>query len=205
MTCAIYALRLSSVRRSILGIMLLAWLSPIAIAVEADLSRRPLEHADYDVWNTISSTSMSRDGKWVMYAVNSGEADGETTLKIRSTSSTKEYVVSRGANGQFSYDSRFAVFRITPDKKKVKELRKEKAEPDQMPKPKLQILELVSGDQITIARVQSFSMPEENGDWIAYLLDKPIDSEKVTQKKSDISETYEVTPEGLKRPEKNSS
>jgi hypothetical protein len=62
MTCAIYALRLSSVRRSILGIMLLAWLSPIAapiaFAVESDLSRRPLAHEDYDVWNTIATTSM---------------------------------------------------------------------------------------------------------------------------------------------------
>lgn len=191
---------LPAVRRSVFAILLLVPLS--AHAVEADLSKRPLEHRDYDVWSTISTNSISRDGKWVMYAVASGAVDGETALHIRNTSSAKEYVVQRGADGRFSYDSRYAVFRITPAKKELKKLKKAKTDADQMPKAKLQILQLDSGDQATIARVKSFAMPEENGDWLAYLMEKPIDDQQVPAKQSDVRETYEVTPEGLKRPEK---
>jgi hypothetical protein len=175
---------------------------PIVLAVERDLSLRPLKHEDYDVWSTISTTSISRDGKWVMYGVTPGEVEGEMTLRIRSTSSATEYVIVRGAQGQFSYDSRFAICRITPDKKQVKELQKAKTKPDEMPKAKLQILDLASGDQATISRVKSFAMPRENGDWIAYLMEKPVDSEQAVQKQSDVRETYEVTAEGLKRPPK---
>lgn len=174
----------------------------VSLAAEADLSRRSLEHQDYDVWNTLTTTDISRDGKWVIYGVRSGKADGEQTLKVRSTSSPKEYVIERGTDHQFSYDSRFAFFRITPDKKKVKELQKAKTKPDQMPKAKLQILELASGQVVTVEGVKSFALPELNGDWLAYLLDKPVDGENVEETKSDVLETYQVTPQGLKRPEK---
>ena len=96
---------LPSVRRSIFVIMLAASWSSIGAdtvcAVESDLSRRPLEHQDYDVWNTISTTSISRDGKWVMYRVSSDKADGETTLVIRSTSSAMQYSVARGAGSRY--------------------------------------------------------------------------------------------------------
>ena len=168
-------------------------------AFQGDLARRPLEHADYDVWNTISQSGISRDGKWIMFNTQSGAIDGESTLTIRHTGSGEEFVVERSSGAQFSYDSRFAVYLITPDKKKVKELEKAEPKPQQMPKSKLQILELASGDIITLDRVKSFELPEENGDWVACLLEEQSESDKIDRKEADGRESYEVTLNGLRR------
>ena len=172
------------------------------LAFQGDLARRPLEHADYDVWNSISQSGISPDGKWVMFNRQSGAIDGESSLTIRHTDSGEEFVVERSSGAQFSYDSQFAVYLITPDQKKVKELKKAEPKPNQMPKAKLQILELASGDITTIDRVESFELPEENGDWVACLLEELSESDKIDRKKADGRESYEVTPNGLRRPEK---
>lgn len=165
-------------------------------------SRRPLEHRDYDSWKTISSEKLSRDGKWAMYAVNRGQIDSESTLFVRQASSTNQFQIERGSNGRFSYDSRYAIFTVTPAKDLAKKLRKEKAKPEAFPKNKLQILQLVTGDVVSIDRVASFRLPEENADWIACRLEPPIRPDGVSQKKSDIRETYEITESGLQRPAK---
>jgi dipeptidyl aminopeptidase/acylaminoacyl peptidase len=167
---------------------------------QEDLTRRPLEHKDYDVWNRLGATTLSRDGKWAMFNIQNGAIDGESTLTIRNMKSGKEFVVPRGSGARFTHDSRFAVYRITPEKKKLKRLRKEKAKPDAMPKPRFQMLELESGELTTLERVKSFSLPEENGDWVACLLEDSTDADKLNENKSKTNETYEVTPEGLRRP-----
>ena len=180
-------------------------LSPATRPVSADrpaISRRPLEHRDYDVWNTLSSSQLSRDGKWAMYQIDSGKIDGESTLCIRSTTSPTEYRAPHGRAQRFSFDGRYAVFLIPPEKQLVKELTKKKTKPDEMPKAQLQILELASGDVVTIDRVASFQLPEESGGWIGYQMEKPIESNPVNAKKSDVRETYRVTPNGLARPTK---
>ena len=125
-----------------------------------DISRRPLEHKDYDVWNTISRSRISSDGNWVTYTVQNGMVDGEATLHIQNTKTARKYVIERGSGAQMTYDSRFGIYRITPEKKKVKQMRKEKKEADEMPKSKLQILELETGHVITIDNVDSFKMPK---------------------------------------------
>lgn len=168
-----------------------------------DVSRRPLEHKDYDVWNTMSGSQISRDGAWVTYVVQNGAIDGEATLHIHNSKTGREYVIQRGAGPRVTWDSRFVIYRVTPKKTLLKELRKKKAKPEELPKAKLQILELQSGDIVTVERVRSFLIPEENGDWVACLLEKPSDADSIDAKKPDDREAYEVTPEGLRRPRKS--
>jgi dipeptidyl aminopeptidase/acylaminoacyl peptidase len=164
------------------------------------LERRALEHKDYDVWQTVGGQGLSRDGNWVWYQIQNGAIDGEPKLTIRNLNSGKEYNIDRGARPRISFDSRFAMYRITPDKKKVKELRKKKTKSEDMPKAVFQILELKTGELTTVENVSSFKTPEENADWVAILLDDPNAGKKVVSKKSSVAETYEVTPEGLRRP-----
>ncbi|KLU05614.1 putative acylaminoacyl-peptidase [Rhodopirellula islandica] len=166
-----------------------------------DITRRGLEHSDYDVWNTLSGTSISNDGEWIVYTVQSGEIDGEGTLHIQHAKTGQEYVVERGTGARFTRDDRFVIYRITPAKKKVKELRKQKKPPEEMPQPVLQILELNSGELRTLTGVRSFGLPEENSDWLACLMEKASTPDEL-KKKSGEREVYEVTPEGLQRPAK---
>ncbi|NQV35711.1 MAG: S9 family peptidase [Phycisphaeraceae bacterium] len=173
-----------------------------SVAAIADVSKRPLDHLDYDRWNTISQQRLSHNGKWVMYTVNSGKADGDSTLVIRKNDAATQYSIVRGRAAQFTADSRFVIYQIAPNPRVVEKLKEDKAKPKDIPGTQLELLDLATGDHITVARVKSFSSPQENGDWLAYLLEKPFEQETVKAHKSDVAESYEVTPEGLRRPEK---
>ena len=151
-------------------------LASIAIA---DESKRPLDHSDYDRWNTISLQRISNDGKWILYVIDSGKADGDATLVIRKNGASKQYSVVRGRAARFTFDSKFAMYQIAPDPKRVEKLKREKTKPEAMPSAQMELLELATGDHFTVALVKSFSSPEENGDWLAYLLEKPFHRDTV--------------------------
>lgn len=169
---------------------------------QRDLSKKQLEHSDYDLWNTLSRSSISRDGNWAMFTVQNGAAEGEATTTIRNLETQKQYVIERASGTRITPDSKFALYRITPSKTKLKKLRKEKTKSADMPKAVFQILDLESGELVTIENVKSFQTPRENGEWVACLLEKPKSSEQLKLQKASIKETYEVTEQGLKRPKK---
>ena len=192
------ALRASS---SILSFLVVATGIIATLPAQQLLEQRPLEHKDYDAWQTMGGQGLSRDGAWVWYRAQNGAIDGDASLVIRNLKSNKEYNIERGGRPQFTFDSRFAMYKITPSKKKVKELRKKKTKSKDMPKPVFKILELATGELTTIENVSTFRTPEENADWMAILLDDPNEDQKIGTTKSSVSETYEVTEEGLRRPE----
>ena len=174
-----------------------------AVSLNAqDVSLRQLEHKDYDAWSTLAFSQISRNGNWVAYALRNGAIDGEATLHVHNTKNAREYVIERSTSARFTWDSRFLVYRVTPEKKKIKELVKKKTKPSDLPKSKIQILELQSGEVTTIDRVRSYQLPEENSDWIACLLEKPLSLDKIDDKPSGSRESYDVTNNGLQRPKK---
>lgn len=173
-----------------------------AANLSADNDKRALDHTDYDRWNTISSQQISSDGQWIMYTLTDGAIESKSTLIIQKNGSTKQYVVARGGSARFTADSRFAIYRIAPDPDVVKKLKEKKAKANEIPGPQMELLDLATGGHFTVDRVRQFSSPEENGEWMAYLLEKPFEQETVKEQKSGTVESYEVTPEGLKKPEK---
>lgn len=168
----------------------------------ADVTKQPLDHSDYDRWNTISTFRISNDGQWILYAITSGKADAEVTLVIRKNGGPKEYRIARGNSAKFTFDSKFVIYKITPDSELTKKLKKEKTKSEDMPKPVMEVLELATGESFRADRIQSFSIPEENGLWLAYLLEKPLSRESVEPHVANNKESYEVTREGLRRPAK---
>ncbi len=170
--------------------------SSVCSAHDGD-DKRPLEHKDYDRWNSVSGTSLSNDGKWIAYTIRPGK--GDATLKIHNPLTEKEFTIVRGSGLRFSDDSTWAIYRISPDPKIVKKLQKDKKPASQLPTDLIEVLHLESGRHTTIPRARSFSMPEKNGDWMAYLELKPLDPPTVKQEKSNVTEAYQITPEGLQR------
>lgn len=171
-----------------------------AMPVPQDTDKRPLEHEDYDRWNAIVGTSVSRDGKWLVYTLRDGK--DKATLKIRSLDSTKEYTVSHGTGARISYDSRQVAYRVVPDPELIKKLKKEEKPEAELPKAKFEILDLNSGQTFTMEGVKSFTMPRKNGDWIAIHLESPKEDAGAKETKAEASEKFEITVEGLKRPDK---
>ncbi|MDC0293760.1 hypothetical protein OAK98_00060 [Mariniblastus sp.] len=161
---------------------------------------RSLDHSDYDLWTTVSSQQISNDGKWISFSTKSGKSGALATLLIRQNRATKEYSIPRGSGARFTFDSKFVIYRITPDPEKIAALKKAKVPADQIPGTIIEIMNLASGKRTSIDRVSSFKVPEENGNWIAYLHNKPVDRKSVKQQISKVVETYEVTEAGLKKP-----
>ena len=56
--------------------------------------KRPLTHQDYDAWKSIQSSQLSRDGKWVAYALVPQDGDGE--IIVRNIASGAEWKHNRG-------------------------------------------------------------------------------------------------------------
>ena len=186
--------------KSLLRIPLVCLLAT-SLSFAQDLEdKKPLDHADYDVWNTIRQSSLSNDGKWVMYSVVDGKS--RSTLTIRQAAGSKQFTAKNASSGRFTYDSKLALFVVQPDPDLVKKLRKEKKTSD-IPKPKLQILDLASGDLKTVVGVSSFTLPQKNADWLMWKVQNEKPDAAVKKGTAEATETYEVTSEGLKRKRKD--
>jgi dipeptidyl aminopeptidase/acylaminoacyl peptidase len=137
--------------------------------------KKPLDHSVYDSWQSIGERMISNDGKWVVYTINVQEGDNE--LVIQSTDAIESKMIfPRGYNAVITEDSRFAVFKIKPFFKDTRDARIKKKRPDDMPKDSFAIVELGSYKTIKLPRIKTYKIPKEGDGWIAYHLDKTVDS-----------------------------
>src|SRR5215475_1874236 len=168
-------------------------------------AKRPLTHRDYDGWRSIQGQTISRDGKFIAYALNPQDGDGE--IVVRNLATGVEWRYGRGwrpptpppdsdeapgpaalaqagrlSRVYFTADSRFAAFTIEPNKGDVLKARKEKKTPDAMPKNALGIMDLSNGQVTRVERVKSFQAPEDGLGWIAYQLEARPEEKKAEDK-----------------------
>lgn len=150
-----------------------------AISVTAQ-NKKPLDHSVYDGWKSIGERMISNDGKYIVYAVNPQEGDGE--LVVQGPSVNYKKVIARGYNAVITEDSRYVVFKIKPIFQETRQARIKKKKPDEMVKDSIGILELGKEDIIKIARVKGYKTAEKGFGWVAYQLEKPLpDTSKKTR------------------------
>ena len=80
----------------------------------------------YDAWRDVSVRAITPDGSYAAPEINPQDGDGRvefTNLKTFTVDSVK-----RADNLILTYDSRYAVMKIKPQQKLVKELRRQKKE-----------------------------------------------------------------------------
>jgi hypothetical protein len=181
--------------------------SASAVAQQA-ATKRALTHNDYDSWRAIQGQSLSRDGKFVAYALVPQDGDGEVV--VRNLTTGVEWRHARGAQpvnppqrtpeaeptfgppqfgGRpvFTADNRFLVFQIQPAKAETEKAKKEKKKPEEMPKSAMGILDLTSGQVTRVERVKSFQVPEDGAGFIAYLLEPKAEEKKTDEKNPDAA------------------
>jgi dienelactone hydrolase len=192
------------------------------VRTQSASAKRPLTHQDYDGWRSIQGPHLSREGKFLAYALTPQDGDGELVVRNLETSkewrhplgsrsagldSTPAPTPRRGAAAipaadrrhQFTADSRALVFQIAPKKAEVDEARKAKKKPEEMPKNALGIMDLDTGKVTRIERVKSFQVPEDGSGFVAYLLEPKLETAK-GDSKADPDATKETG--GKKRTEK---
>ncbi len=142
------------------------------LSIQALAQKKPLDHSVYDGWQSIADRSVSNDGKYIVYAVNPQEGDG--ILYVQAADGEYKKEIARGYGAVITEDSRYLICRIKPAFKESREARIKKKKPEDMPKDSLAIIELGKDPTIKIPRLKNFKLPDESGNWLAYLLDKPL-------------------------------
>jgi len=140
--------------------------------------KKPLDHTVYDNWESIVSKKISNNGIWAGYAI--GKQEGDATLYLNNLTSIAKIKVSRAENVLFSADSKFAAFAIKPFYAAIRQDKIKKKKAEEMTKDTLGIANLSSLAIVKIARVRSFRMPENGFGFLAYQLEKPLDTAKKT-------------------------
>src|SRR5215472_12744180 len=67
-------------------------LSGSAVAQQSP-KKRPLTHNDYDSWRTIQAQRLSRDGRFLAYALTPEDSDGEIVVRNLGTGVEWRYVI----------------------------------------------------------------------------------------------------------------
>ena len=80
-------------------------------------AKKVLSIDDYAKWRTISSATLSPDGKWAAYGLafsNVPTADTKPVLHIRNLSTNQEVTIADATQPAFSPDSRWIVYQVDP-------------------------------------------------------------------------------------------
>ena len=166
-----------------LEVRLGAQAAPGATAVS---TKKPLSYDAYDAWWSIQGTTVSRDGKWIAYALSSQGVDGQ--LVVRNVDSGQEFRQPRGTNPTFTPDGRFLTFSIAQTKAEEEKERlsararagagrgsgagsqqggENAQSANTAPRTGAGIMTLSSGQAATFERIGGVSMPAESSTWVA--------------------------------------
>lgn len=136
----------------------------LSIALSAQ--NRVLDHSDFEIWNTVENETLSPDGNFVMYSLERGEAD--QFLKIKRSDASPVFTYDRARDGQFTQDSRYAIFRIKAWKDSILDMKRKKVKKKDMPMDSIGVYNLSSGVLEKTGRIKSYKVPEKWSGFIAY-------------------------------------
>ncbi len=164
-------------------------------AVQAQVARpvsakKPLDHTAYGNWNRITGSALSNDGRWASYTVASDSADA--LLRLVPVAGGAERTVERATGASFTRDGRFMVFRIAPQQAAVKQAKKEKKKPDQMPQDSMGVMDLATGTVARYARIKTFKAPSKASNVLAIHFGKS--DAKPDSAKKDTAKTPAAAP-----------
>lgn len=143
----------------------------------AQIQKRPLNHADYDAWESLNSEKITKNGSWVGYQVS--PQDGDSHVEIFSFQNPElRLQIPRASGFLFSADDAFSVGKIVASKDTVKLLKLLKVKKEDMPADSLFIYQMSNRNLVKIPEVKSFAIPTEAGSWIAIHYEK----EKIAKK-----------------------
>lgn len=149
---------------------------------QAPVQKKPLTHDVYDGWKEITYRALTNDGAHAAYTINPQDGDGKVVFHNLKTMAQDS--VHRASNISLTWDSRHAIFKITPQKEQVKELRRQKKKKEELPNDSLGIYAFTNRKTEKIAEVKSYKIPEKAGGWLAYQLEAPKPPKPDTAKKA---------------------
>lgn len=167
----------------------------------AQTAKKPLTYEVYDSWKSIQGSRISDDGRWLVYSLVPAEGDGE--LVVLELQTGKETRYPRGKEAVITPDSLFVIYTIAPPKAEVDKAKKDKKKAEDQPKNGLGIINLKTGELVTVDRVKNFKIAEDSAKYVAYLLEAPLGKEAdkdKTEKKEEAQSGHEEKKEAGQKP-----
>ena len=178
----------------------------------AQSAKRPLTHGDYDMWRSIYTPALTRDGRFLIYSFMPQDGDGDLIIRDLKTGQERREAVGalpppviqnpdevnpddpppvRNVRIVTSGDSRFVAATTFADKKAADAARRDRKRPEEMPKGELLVVDLSTGVATRLPAAKSVQMPARGGAWLAYLKEAAPAARDVTAKdaSSDRSQT----------------
>lgn len=169
-------------------------LASLSISISAFSQKKVLDHSDYEIWKTISGSSIAPNGEHVLYTLEQGERDN--FLKVKKTNGSLVFEHDRSSKGNFSYDSKYVFFTIKAWKDSVTAMKSRKVKKKNLPKDSLGILNLNTGNVFKAAPIKSYQVPEEWSGYVAYMLDE-IKAEKKEKSTDSLTLQKDKSKESL--------
>ncbi len=116
---------------------------------------KTIKPSDYSAWQTLNTSAISDDGKWVGWHVSL--VDGDDTLYIKNVSTGKLYRYPLSSGLLFSSDSKWAVFRTGYSEKQLEKFTEQK----KPVKYKARLVDLSTGKDRLFENISSFSFTKD--------------------------------------------
>ncbi len=171
---------------------------PVTKPTTVPVQKKSLDHTVYDNWKEIPYKGITPDGHFAALILNPQDGDGKAVFY--NLDNGQQDSVKRADNMGLSFDSRYAVFKIKPEQKVVKELRRQRKKKEDLPTDSLGIFSFASRKAEKIPNVKSYKLPEKAGGWVAYI-SEPI---KELKAKSDDKPKTDEPKKPTKKARKNS-
>ncbi len=140
------------------------------ISINTFSQKKILDHPDFDIWNKIVNQEISSEGNFIMYSIEKGEKDQH--IKIKDNEGNLIFDYERSEDGKFTYDSKFAVFKIKAWKDSITEMKRKNVEKENLPRDSIGIFNLENNSLHKIANIKSYKIPKKWSGFLAYTYDK---------------------------------
>ena len=174
-------------------------------------AKSPLDYKAYNGWKSITAPQLSRDGKWVTYALTPQEGSAEVV--VRSTTGPTEYKRARSSAPVITADSKFVLFTVRAPKTTTagaKSRGMESAKPDDTTAAGfdqdeasdvaaktpdgLGVLDLAPKKILITPRITRYKFPAESGKYVAILKAPPTKPEAKPDAKPDVKSPKKAEP-----------
>jgi len=162
----------------------------------APIVKKPLTHSVYDGWKEIPFKALTPDGTVAVMAINPQDGDGRAVFYHLKTNVQDS--IKRAAEIGLTFDSKHVVFKIKPQQKTVKDMRRQKKKKEDLPKDSLGIYTIASRKTEKVADVKSYKIPEKKGGWLAYQLEAKKEAKAKADEKSKSEGKLESKPKKKK-------
>jgi hypothetical protein len=160
---------------------------------------KPLTWVDLMQFRQIQGPVLSKQGNWIAYSLQPDRGDGK--VEVRGTGDGPVYSIELGSDPVVSGDERWVAAKIQPTLEEQLEAEDEK-NGDDGPKTGLALLELSTGSEERIERVESFLLSED-GRFLAYKFFEEEEDEADEESEATTAteeEAVEPEPEAVSEP-----